>query len=187
MMRTVLLGLAVLAVAAMLATLQATTPPYAMLTGPILTSGRQSETVSSTTFSVKIKGVVKARTIAFQRFGQPADLQSSGVWVVVTAELYAFQKTMPVRAATLIGATGRMYRQSQRAGEAPNVLSAKTLQPGLPTTGIFVFELPEDETRGMELVLSEQFDPQLKDQIRVLLENDSLAPRGKLEIGKDGI
>lgn len=186
-MRSVLLGLAVVVSAVVLAALQATTPPYAMLTGPILTSGRQSETVSSTTFSVKISSVVKARTLAFQRFGRANDLQSSGVWVVVTAELYAFQNTIPVRAATLIGATGRMYRQSQRAGEAPSVLSAKMLQPGLPTTGIFVFELPEDETQGMQLLLSEQFDPQLKDQIRVSLENDSLVPREKLEIGKDGI
>lgn len=187
MMRPVLLGLTVLAVAAMLAILQATTPPYTMLTGPILTSGRQNETVASTTFSVKIGQVVKARTIAYQQFGRAAELQSSGVWVIVSAELKAFQKTMPVRAASLIGATGRLYRQSRRAGEAPNILSAKTLQPGLPTTGVFVFELPEDETRSLTLVLSEQYDPQLKDQIIVPLENDGLAPDQKLEIGKDGI
>ncbi|KGE79907.1 hypothetical protein LW14_26320, partial [Rhizobium sp. H41] len=62
MMRSVLLGVGLLVSFVILAALQATTPPYAMLTGPIMKSGRQSETISSTTFSVKIKGVVKART-----------------------------------------------------------------------------------------------------------------------------
>lgn len=187
MMRAVLTVFTILAAAALLAALQASTPPYAILTGPILTTGQQNETVSSTTFSVKINRVVQAHKIAYQQFGRAYDLQSSGVWVIVSVELWGFQKTMPVRAATLIGATGRLYRQSRRAGEAPNLLSTKTVQPGLPTTGILVFELPEDETRGMKLVLSEQYDPQLKDQISVSLEEDGVAPRKTLEIGKNGI
>lgn len=187
MMRPALMILAILAAAMLLAAMQATTPPYAMLTGPIRTAGGQAETVSSTTFSVKVHRLSTARTVAYERFGRAVELKSSGVWVVVSAELHAFRKTMPVRAATLIGASGRSYRQSRRAGEAPNVLSAKTVQPGLPTTGIFVFELPEDETENMTLVLSEQYDPQLKDEIGVSLEEDRIAPRERLEIGKDGV
>ena len=179
--------LTIVPVAALLAALQATTPPYAMLTGPIRTTGHQTETVLSTTFSVKVHRVLKARTIAYTRFGRAVQLQSSGVWIVVSAELRAFQKTMPIRAATLIGASGRSYRQSRRAGEAPGILSAKVVQPGLPTTGIFVFELPDDETLGMKLVLSEQYDPQLKDEIGVFLEDDGTASRDRLEIGKDGV
>lgn len=173
--------------AVLLATLQATTPPYAVLTGPIKTAGKQAETVSGRTFGVEINRVVKARTISYERFGRSVDLQTSGVWVVVHAELNAFRQTMPVRAATIIGASGRLYRQSRRAGEAPNNLSAKTVQPGLPTTGVFIFELPEDETQSMRLVVSEQYDPQLKDEISVLLEADETAPRNRLEIGKDGV
>lgn len=187
MRRTALVIPAVLGAAVLLAALQATTPPYATLTGPISTAGRQSETVSSDTFSVKVNRILKAKAIAYDQFGRAVDLQSSGVWVVVSAELQAFQKTMPVRAATLVGASGRMYRQSRRAGEAPNNLSAKIVQPGLPTTGLFVFELPEDEMRDMKLVLSEQYDPQLKDEISVSLEPDDTAPRARLEIRKDGI
>lgn len=179
--------LAMVAAATLLAALQTTAPPYAVLTGPIRSAGHQSETVSSTTFSVKVHRVLKARTIAYEQFGRAVDLQSSGVWVVVSAELHAFRETMPVRAATLIGASGRLYRQSRRAGGAPDVLSAKVVQPGLPTTGIFVFELPEDETRSLNLVLSEQYDPQLKDEIGVSLEEDETAPRDRLEIGKDGV
>ncbi|WP_313606807.1 hypothetical protein [Rhizobium sp.] len=186
MTRPALLILATVTSAALLAALQATTPPYAMLTGPIQTTGSQSDTVSSRTFSVKVNSLQNAKTIAYKQFGRSVELQSSGVWIVVSAELQAFAQTMPVRAATLIGASGRRYRQSRRAGEAPGIISAKLVQPGLPTTGIFVFEIPEDETRGMELVLSEQYDPQLKDEILVSLDEHGTSPRAKLELGKNG-
>jgi hypothetical protein len=187
MMRHFSMILAIAAAATLLAALQATAPSYALLTGPIRTAGYQTETVSSATFSVKVHRVRKARTIAYENFGRAVDLQSSGVWVVISAELRAFRETMPVRAATLVGASGRLYRQSKRPDGAPNILSAKTVQPGLPTTGIFVFELPEDETRGMRLLLSEQYDPQLRDQIGVSIEDDGAVTRDRLEIGKNGI
>gem|GEM_PF-5298513 len=106
MKRTVSVIPAVLGAAVLLAALQATTPPYATLTGPISTVGRQSETVSSNTFSVKVNRVLKANNIAYEQFGRAIDLKSSGVWVVVSADLQAFQETMPVCAATLIGASG---------------------------------------------------------------------------------
>ena len=187
MMRPALMFIVILAAATLLAALQVTTPPYAMLTGPIRAAGQQAETVSSATFSVKVSRVLRARTIAYKNFGRDVDLKSSGVWVVVSAELRAFRETMPVRAATLIGASGRLYRQSRRPDGAPGVISAKTVQPVLPTTGIFIFELPEDETRNMKLMISEQYDPQLKDELGVLLQQDNAILRERLEIGKNGI
>lgn len=187
MMRSVMLSLVVFFVAVLLAILQATAPSYAVLTGPIRTAGHQSETVSSTTFSVEVRRVVTAKTIAYERFGRAVDLQSSGVWVIASVEVHAFKQTMPLRAATLIGASGRKYRQSRRAGDAPEVLSAKVVQPGLPTKGIVLFEVPTDETEGMRLVFSEQYDPQLKDEIEISLDDDVVAPRDRLEIGKNGI
>ncbi|MBO9194841.1 hypothetical protein J5277_12050 [Rhizobium sp. 16-449-1b] len=187
MTRPALMIPAVLAAAVLLAALKETTPSYAVLTGPIGTAGEQSKTVSSRTFSVKVDRVLRAKAIDYEQFGRAVDLQSSGVWVVVSAELQALQKTMPVRAATLVGASGRFYRQSRRAGDAPNNLSAKTVQPGLPTTGVLVFELPEDETENMKLMLSEQYDPQLEDEIGVSLDADKTAPQARLEIRKDGV
>ena len=74
-----------------------------------------------------------------------------------------------------------------RPGDAPNSLSAKVVQPGPPMTGLFVYELPEDEIRYMKLVLSKQYDPQLKDEISVSLEPDDTAPQARLEIRKDGV
>lgn len=187
MIRTALQILVMFSVAILLAALQATSPPYAMLTGPIRTTGQQRETVSSQTFSVKVRRVLKAKTIGFAQFGKRSQLQTSGVWMVVSAEVQAFQETMPVRAATLVGSSGRLYRQSRRAGAAANILSAKVVQPGLPTTGIFVFELPDDETGDMKLILSEQYDPQLKDEISVSLEANGMIAQNELEIGKDGV
>lgn len=54
-------------------------------------------------------------------------------------------------------------------------------------TGLFVYELPEDEIRYMKLVLSKQYDPQLKDEISVSLEPDDAAPQARLATRKDGI
>lgn len=39
----------------------------------------------------------------------------------------------------------------------------------------------------MELVIFEQYDPQLKHEIRVLLDHDTALPRDRLEIGRNGI
>lgn len=177
---------AVITTALVLATLQATTPPYAMLTGPIRTSGHASDVVASKTFSLKVREISKAKTIAYDQFGKPVVLHSSGVWIVVAAELRGFERTMPVRAATMVGASGRLYRQSQRAGGAPNILAAKILQPGLPTTGIFIFEMPEDEMANMTLVVSEQYDPQLRDEVAVSLDTNGIVAHDRFEIGQNG-
>lgn len=178
---------AVLAFVALLAALKETTPGYAMLTGPIRTYGHQDAVVSGTKFSARTGAVVMAKSIVFDRFGKTVDLQSSGIWVVASIEAQAFAETMPLRAATLVGASGRKYRQSQRAGDVPNVLSMKTVQPGLPTKGIVVFEIPADERQGMRLLLSEQYDPQLADEIEISLDQGSDAIRDRLEIGKNGL
>ncbi|KKB81181.1 hypothetical protein VW35_03300 [Devosia soli] len=177
----------VIVAALTLSFLQTTTPPYAMITGPLKTSGQQGEAVTSTTFSVQVGDVARARTIGYNRFGEAVALESSGVWVVVSAELRGFKETMPVHGATIVGASGRRYRQSDRASGAPDVLSTKVLQPGLPTTGIFIFEMPEDETGTMTLVVSEQYEPQLQDEISLTLEPQDEAVRERLDIGPDGI
>lgn len=185
-MRHVMRILAIVFAALVLAALQSTTPPYAMLTGPIRTAGHQSDTVASATFSLAIEDISNARTIEYEHFGKAMKLETSGVWVVIDARLQAFRQTMPIRAATLVGASGRRYRQSERAAGAPDSLPAKTLQPGLPTTGIFIFELPEDETTDMTLVVSEQYDPQLQDEVSVKLDPLVAAPQDQLDLGLNG-
>jgi hypothetical protein len=185
-MRLIVLMTMVAASAVILAALQATTPPYAMLTGPIKTAGRQADTVSSTTFSAQVKQVRTAKSISYAQYGRPIERQTEGVWVVVSADLRAKLETMSIGAATIVGASGRLYRQSRRVDGAPGLFSTKTAQPGLPTTGIFVFELPEAEARSMVLLLSRQYSPQLDDEISIPLDQAGIVPQDRLEIGKNG-
>ncbi len=63
----------------------------------------------------------------------------------------------------------------------------KTVQPGLPTTGLLVFEMPEAETSDMTLLLSSQYGPQLQDEIAIALDPKKIAVRDKAVIGNDGL
>ncbi|MFB2566944.1 hypothetical protein [Rhizobium sp. IMFF44] len=187
MIRLLLSLLLVGMTALLLAFLQSTTPSYAVLTGPIETSGLQKDTVSSKTFSVKVAKLLRAKTIAFTSYGKPVERQTEGVWLIVSVELQSKYDTMTIQAAAIEGASGRSYRQTHRADGAPRLLSSKDLQPGLPTTGIFIFELPEDETSNMTLVLSRQPSPQLDSEIRVKLDGGSVETRDRVEIGNNGV
>jgi hypothetical protein len=171
---------------AILLFLQSTTPPYAMLTGPIRTEGAQGDTIASRTFSARVDKAVQAKTIAYKRFGKDVERETSGVWLLVAVEMRVGQQTMPIRAATIRGASGRLYRQSRRADGAPQLLSTKTVQPGLPTTGLLVFEMPEAEVSDMTLLLSSQYGPQLQDEIAIVLDPKKIAVRDKAVIGNDG-
>lgn len=187
-MRRLLLSAGMIALAgAILLFLQSTTPPYAMLTGPIRTDGAQGDIVASRTFSAKVDKAVQAKTIAYKRFGKDVERDTSGAWLLVAVEMRADRQTMPIRAATIRGASGRLYRQSRRADSAPQLLSTKTVQPGLPTTGLLVFELPEAETADMTLLLSSQYSPQLQDEIAIALDTKKIAVRDKAVIGNDGL
>ena len=187
-MKRLLQSILMVAVAgAILLFLQSTTPPYAMLTGPIKRTGAQGDTVASRTFTARVDKAVQAKTIAYNRFGKDVERETGGVWLLVAVEMRVDRQTMPIRAATIRGASGRLYRQSRRADGAPQLLSTKTVQPGLPTTGLLVFELPEEETRDMSLLLSSQYSPQLQDEIETALDPKKIAVRDRAVIGNDGI
>lgn len=187
MIRLLLSLLLIGATALLLAFLQSTTPSYAVLTGPIETTGLQKDAVSSKTFSVKVAKVLRAKTIAFTSYGKPIERQSEGIWLIVSVELQSRYDTMTVQAAAIEGASGRLYRQTHRADGAPRLMPSKDLQPGLPTTGIFIFELPENETQRITLVLSRQPSPQLDSEIRVKLDSGTVETRDRAEIGNNGI
>ncbi|NLS18581.1 hypothetical protein HGP16_18655 [Rhizobium sp. P40RR-XXII] len=179
----VLVGLAAL----ILAFLQSTTPSYAVLTGPIETIGRQKDAVSSRTFRIKVHKIICAKTLAFTRYGKPIERQTEGVWVIASVELQTRQETMKIQAAAIEGASGRLYRQSHRADGAPGLVSTKTLQPGLSSTGIIIFELPEADAHDITLVVSKQPSPQLDSEIRVKLNQSAIEIRDRAEIGDNGV
>jgi len=160
--------------AVVLSTFQSTTPRYAALTGPIVTSGKQGEVVASKTFSVDVLKVLRAYTITFKGIGRPVERQTQGIWVIVTARAEALQETMPLRIAAIRGTSGRLYQQTRRADVADGRISDFDLQPGLPAKGIFVFEMPEEETKDMVLVLSSQLGPQLESEIHIKLDQQGI-------------
>jgi len=181
--RGVLLAIGLVLAVMLLAFFQSSMPRYATLTGPVETTGRQADHVLSATFGVKVGKLILARTLVQKGFGRPGVRQTQGTWLIVSAELQARQETMGVRAAAIRGASGRIYRQTHRADGAAELLTTKDLQPGLPSSGIFVFELPEQETKDMTLILSRQLLPQLDSQISVRLDQNSIVKQEKVEIG----
>jgi len=187
MRRLFLSALTILLAGAILLFLQTTTPPYAMLTGPIRTGGGQGEMVASRTFSARIDKAIQAQTIAYKRFGKDFERTTSGVWLLVAVETRVGHQTMAIRGATIRGASGRLYRQSRRAGNAPQLLSDKTVQPGLSTTGLLVFELPQEEATDMSLLLSAGYSPQLQDEIEIAVESEKITVRDRVTIGDAGL
>ncbi|MBN9044170.1 MAG: hypothetical protein J0H18_00715 [Rhizobiales bacterium] len=187
MIRPLLLLLCTAVAVAALAFLQSTTPSYTLLTGPVETDGVQKDTVSSRTFAIKVKKVIRAETISFTRYGQPTERQTGGCWLIVSVELQSKRETMSIRGAAIEGASGRLYRQSLRVDGAPRLVSDKRIQPGLTTRGLFVFELPEPETQDMTLVVSRQPSPRLESEIRVKLDRNGVEKRGHVEIGGNDI
>lgn len=187
MMRLLTSLLLVVAAFAVLAFLHSTTPSYAVLTGPLETFGPQRQTVESDVFSLKANKVLRAKTLAFKRYGSPVSLDTQGIFVIVTADAETKHETMPLRAAAIEGASGRLYRQSHRADGAPQLFSDKTLQPGLPASGLFIFEMPEDETAGMTLIVSRQPGPQLDAEIHIRLDQNGIETRKIAEIGENGL
>lgn len=187
MIRLMATALGVVVASILLSLFQSTTPGYMTLTGPILTSGNQDDVVASKTFSVKIGKAVQAKTLVLKRFANVVERQTQGTFLIVAAELHAFQETMPVAAAVIRGTSGRLYSQTHRADGIPQLLNVKQVQPGLPTTGIYVFELPVEDTGDMTLILSKQAFPRLEDEVHVHLDRARIETREKAEPGNGGV
>lgn len=175
----VLIGIAVLAL------LRWTTPGYAVLTGPIETAGRQGARADTAEFSLKVDKLILSELLIFQRYGKKVERGTGGIWAVVVADVAAGPNTLMLAGVALRGASGRIYMQSPRAEGAPQLLSGKELQPGLPQRGLFVFELPADELAGAELVVSREAFPRLTSQLAMALDEGAAIRRTVLEIGRD--
>lgn len=182
-----LASLAVVAAAALvLAGFRWTTPGYEILTGPIGASGVQGQTVAGRTFSAKIDDIRFADRVRLTRYGKTVERDTDGVWAVVSAELAALSETAVVHAATWRGASGRLYAASRRVEGAPGLLQGKILQPGLPSKGLFVFELPPDEVQGGILLLSAAASPRLDSELRIRLSPESATREATLELARVG-
>lgn len=172
--------------AAALAALRWTTPSYATLTGPIPVAGRQGERAEGRAFAVTVETIELAGRVRVTRFGRTVERTTDGVFAVVTARVEAGAATTSIGAAAWIGPSGRVYAQTQRIDGASSLLMGRTIQPGLPRSGVFVFELPADEVEGGALRLSRFPEPRLDSELWIALSTGDLPKAVSLELPNDG-
>lgn len=170
---------------ALLALLRWTTPGYAVLTGPIETVGRQGAPVEGADFTFKVDKLILSELLVFPRYGKKVERGTGGLWAVVAAEASARRGTLLLGGVAIRGASGRIYEQSTRVDGTPQLLAGRELQPGLLQRGLLVFELPADEIKGAELLVSRDFSPRLSSQLAVALDEGAAIRRTVLEIGRD--
>ncbi|MGE0241677.1 MAG: hypothetical protein AB7F09_09845 [Parvibaculaceae bacterium] len=144
------LGLAVL----VLYGLQKTRPGYGEITSPIAVSGKAGEKLSARNFELAVTKIRLARQIKLSAFGKDRHYSTSGVWAVVEAEAAARNESITLTSAAWLGPDGVRYDASERLTNAPGLLTAQRLEPGLPMRTLMIFEFPEREWRGGAILVA---------------------------------
>jgi len=137
-----------------LAVMRASTPNYTRLIAPIDTHGVRGELVRGRSLALRVDGVEVAHHLRVRAPGGARELDSSGLWLVVHATAQAVERPERVAGAAIVGADGRRYAHSDRAGFAHALLAAQELQAGVPVRGDLVFELPQAALADAHLVAS---------------------------------
>jgi len=150
--------------------MQQTKPRFGELTAPIPVYGKMHDRVHAREFNVTLDQVIFARQLDFTQYGQKKTLTTSGLWVIVTAQLAATTSSTSVAAATWRGPTGLKFAVSDRIGWAPG-MPPHLLAPGLPKKVRFIFETTPDQVNGATLVLSSKAAPALDSQARIAIDD----------------
>lgn len=150
--------------------MQQTKPRFGELTAPIPVYGQMHDLIHTREFDVTLDQVIFARQLDFTQYGQKKTLTTSGLWVVVTAQLAATTSTTSVAAATWLGPTGLKYAVSDRIGWAPG-MPPHQLAPGLPKKVQFIFETMPDQVNGATFILSSKMEPALDSQARIAIDD----------------
>lgn len=139
-----------LATAALLFAMQQTKPGYARITGPINYHAGWKERGATQAFAAELIGGKVARRLK----AGPKILTSSGVWVLVGVRAESLKESAMIASARWRDARGIEYRASDRVPSSLPVLTSARLEPGLPQTGVLVFEIPEQALRNGEITLA---------------------------------
>lgn len=158
--------------AALLLAMQRTTPGYSEITGPIPVSGAMGETIAARSFAFQADKLILAERLRWRAFGRDVERDSSGLWAVVVAEMEGRPASVTVSGALWQGASGRRFTPSQRLSNAPRLLGANRLEPGLPQRGLLIFEIPREEANDATLLVSQARWPRLDSEIRMPLSRD---------------
>lgn len=145
--------LVVLLGGAILGGLMTTLPSYDSSFRPIAVQADANGIGQGRLFAAELTGLTSASGISYRKGSTDTVRDTSATFLVAELSVTARQKSLQVEAVWL-GATGRRYRQSARVEDAPRTLPAVWFQPGLHDTTRAVFELPDDEIAGGQLVLT---------------------------------
>lgn len=103
-------------------------------------------------FTTELTGLRLSGTVSYTQFGKEVVRDTSATFLVAELAVSARERSQQVEAVWL-GATGRRYAQSARLEDIPRALSSAWFEPGLKGKALAVFELPDDEIAGGQLVL----------------------------------
>ncbi|KXF74683.1 hypothetical protein ATN84_22575 [Paramesorhizobium deserti] len=142
---------------ALLGVMMQTAPDYNSVVQPFRSHLATGETGEARSFRARFTGARLAERIAFRRFGRDLVRDTDGVFLIAEIEAEATVASQQI-GATWRGASGRDYALSRRAQGIPTGLDSRWFQPGLTDRAIAVFELPEDEIAGGEMVLTNSFN-----------------------------
>jgi len=169
MMRLVLRIAGIAFAALLLLAMQHSTPGALDMTGPIPVEGRIGEEITGRQFTAKVENVTFARKIHFKRFGRDTERDSGGLFAIVDVTLAARNSSLAVSSATWLSPTQRRFQATRRLNGAPGEISSERLEPGLPRTGRYIFELPDDQVAGGTLLLSRALGPRLDSELHIAM------------------
>ncbi|MBE3014252.1 DUF4352 domain-containing protein [Microbispora sp. NEAU-D428] len=142
--------------------------------------GRIGEIVETNRFTVKVSSVSAAHAVDTVDFSNKVTkVETSNLFLLI--EVSATTARAPVRLRpsappTLLTEDGRRYRPTDKVSDSLTLFN-KWLQPGFWSSGVLVYEVPEDAAPGARLV----FNP---DTGGALV--DSLSPEAEIDLGLSG-
>ncbi|GAA4919157.1 hypothetical protein [Streptomonospora salina] len=160
---------------ALIVVAQALVPDDTLATEPVAHSGELGEPVDARRFTATAEKVEFAETVAEEGgLGSSGPIEAHGVWVVATVEITAATAPLNSVDAELVMGDGYVYSASTWVSNGLNG-GGSTPAPGIPLTGMLVFEVPEKRVD----------DPALHVSARESVD-DRLSARADIHLGLDG-
>lgn len=128
---------------------------------PITAYGTIGRMVHTTAYDIKVDRVTAGRGLA-EKGGFDKPEHTSGVFLLVWAELTAADRPVSLDTAYLRTADGHRYDTTDAIGFG--ALTDSDNQPGLTRYGVIAFELPPYRVAGARLVVGPSFEARLSAQ-----------------------
>ena len=130
-----------------------TTPDYNSVFRAFLSHASNGEIANGRIFDARFLDGRLTHRVDFEHYGRQISRDTEGIFLIANFEVSGVTATTQL-AAKWKGASGRDYAASARFENAPKTLQSLFFQPGITSKSFVVFELPEDEVAGGELILS---------------------------------